>query len=89
MELALRDGPIEDVHAGRTCPTYHDQPQYSGITQSEMKKIMTNAVNSVYTLLKLQQDEPKVFAEFIQIGATFASDSDEPIFDTTLREFRE
>jgi len=51
VALAFRNGPIEDVHAGRTCPTCMGHPGYSRISDAEMKAIMKNAVNRVYALL--------------------------------------
>ncbi|HEV7218508.1 MAG: hypothetical protein ACHP8A_17420 [Terriglobales bacterium] len=50
----FRNGPIEDVHAGIKCPTCSGDKKYSHITQGEMKCIMKNAVNKVYTLLWLK-----------------------------------
>ena len=46
--LAFRNGPLEDVHAGRECPVCSGKPEYSHITRGEMKGIMKNAVNKVY-----------------------------------------
>src|SRR4029077_13328406 len=50
----FRNGPIEDVHAGIECPTCSGDEKYSHITQGEMKRIMKNAVDKVYTLLWLK-----------------------------------
>jgi hypothetical protein len=33
VALAFRNGPIEDVHAGKECPTCAANPEYSHITQ--------------------------------------------------------
>ncbi len=56
--LAFRNGPIEDVHAGKTCPTCNGKTGYSRISDDEMKLIMKNAVNRVYWLLRLKADDP-------------------------------
>src|SRR5580693_5587225 len=40
VALAFRNGPIENVHAGKTCPTCHGKAEYSHITQAEMRRIM-------------------------------------------------
>ena len=40
VALAFRNGPIENIHAGRPCPTCSDQAGYSRITDAEMKAIM-------------------------------------------------
>lgn len=51
VALAFRNGPIEDVHAGRECPTCAGKTEYSRITDAEMKNIMKNAVDTIYKLL--------------------------------------
>jgi hypothetical protein len=33
VTLAFRNGPIEDVHAGKVCPTCNGSPEYSHVTQ--------------------------------------------------------
>ena len=40
VSLAFRNGPIEDVHAGKPCPACNGKSDYSRITDSEMKLIM-------------------------------------------------
>lgn len=51
VALAFHNGPIEDLHAGRICPTCSADSSYSRISDDEMKKIMKQAVNKVYALL--------------------------------------
>lgn len=51
--LAFRNGPIEDLHTGKTCPSCGGQTGYSRISDDEMKLIMKNAVNHVYRLPSL------------------------------------
>ena len=46
VALAFRNGPIEDVHAGKECPTCAGKSEYSHLTQAEMKNIMKQAVDS-------------------------------------------
>jgi len=48
VALAFRNGPIEDVHAGKKCPACAGNHEYSHITQAEMKNIMKRAVDTVY-----------------------------------------
>jgi hypothetical protein len=57
--LAFRNGPIEDVHAGKECPLCAGKPEYSHITQDEMKTIMRQAVDTVYNLLWLKLNDPE------------------------------
>lgn len=54
VALAFRNGPIEDVHSGISCPTCGGKPEYSHISQEEMKDIMKRAVGTVYKLLWLR-----------------------------------
>src|SRR6202140_3415752 len=72
VALAFRNGPIEDMHAGKPCPACEGQPGYSPafaeakprhragrrISDPEMKAIMKNAVNRVYALLRLKATDP-------------------------------
>ena len=37
VALAFRNGPIENIHAGRPCPTCSGQAGYSRISDAEMK----------------------------------------------------
>ena len=83
VALAFRNGPIENVHAGETCPTCSGNHEYSGITDPEMKEIMKTAVNRVYTLLRLKQDEPEAFDALIQWGLLSTHRWDDPVFDPT------
>jgi hypothetical protein len=53
VALAFRNGPIEDLHAGKPCPACEGRTGYSRISDAEMKVIMKNAVNHVYKLLRL------------------------------------
>jgi len=51
VALAFRNGPIEDVHAGKECPTCAGKSEHSHITHAETKNIMKQAVDTVYKLL--------------------------------------
>jgi hypothetical protein len=61
VALAFRNGPIENVHAGKACPTCQGDPQYSHITQAEMRQIMKAAVDRLYTFLVLKQHDQKAY----------------------------
>lgn|GEM_PF-1440028 len=78
VALAFRNGPIEDVHGGKPCPTCYGQPGYSRITDAEMKLIMKNAVNRVYALLRLKSGDPDGYAREIAYGERCAASWDEP-----------
>jgi hypothetical protein len=78
VALAFRNGPIENVHAGKTCPTCSGNTEYSRITDAEMKLIMKNAVNRVYWLLKLNASDPGEYERQIAFGARYAAKWDDP-----------
>jgi hypothetical protein len=76
--LAFRNGPIEDVHAGKTCPTCNGKTGYSRISDDEMKLIMKSAVNRVYRLLRLKSDDPSTYAQQIAYGELCTLGWDDP-----------
>ena len=76
--LAFRNGPIEDLHAGRPCPACDGEEGYSRISDAEMKVIMKNAVNRVYSLLRLQADDPEGYERQIAYGERCTLNWDEP-----------
>ena len=51
VALAFRNGPIEDIHAGKPCPVCSGNPEISHISDAEMKTIMKSAVDTLYRLL--------------------------------------
>jgi hypothetical protein len=76
--LAFRNGPIEDLHAGKICPTCNGKPGYSRISNDEMKLIMKNAVNRVYRLLRLKSDNPDAYTKQIAYGERCTLGWDDP-----------
>jgi hypothetical protein len=78
VALALRNGPIEDVHAGKKCPICAGKSEYEHITQAEMKNIMKKAVDAVYRLLWLKENDPEKYAATIDFGKLYAASWDEP-----------
>ncbi|MGH9631736.1 MAG: hypothetical protein ACRD7E_25800 [Bryobacteraceae bacterium] len=78
VALAFRNGPIEDIHAGRPCPTCTGQASYSRITDAEMKLIMKNAVDHVYALLSLKVERPEEYECRIRLGERYTAKWDEP-----------
>jgi hypothetical protein len=76
--LAFRNGPIEDMHAGKTCPTCNGKTGYSRISDDEMKLIMKNAVNRLYRLLRLKVDDPDTYAQQIAYGERCTLSWDDP-----------
>lgn len=78
VALAFRNGPIEDLHAGRLCPTCTGQDGFSRITDDEMKLIMKHAVDHVYHLLLLREENPVEYESKISLGARYTAKWDEP-----------
>ena len=76
--LAFRNGPIEDLHAGKPCPACEGKAGYSRISAAEMKVIMKNAVNHVYKLLRLKADDPESYERQIAYGERCTANWDEP-----------
>ena len=76
--LAFRNGPIEDLHAGKPCPVCEGKASYSRISDAEMKTIMKNAVNQVYKLLRLRADDPEGYERQIAYGERCTLNWDEP-----------
>jgi high-affinity K+ transport system ATPase subunit B len=78
VALAFRNGPIEDIHAGKECPICAGKSEYSHITQTEMKNIMKGAVDTVYRLLSLKQNDPEKYNATIHLGSRYTQLWDEP-----------
>jgi hypothetical protein len=66
--FAFRNGPIEDLHAGKSSPLTAD-PSLSRITQAEMKEIMIEASEKLAFLLELRETEPETYKRFVQAYA--------------------
>jgi hypothetical protein len=77
--LAFRNGPIEDLHAGKTCPTCSRDSTYSRISDTEMKQIMKNAVDRVYSMLWMKQNKPIAYAAYLEFGCRNAKSWDDPV----------
>ena len=76
--LAFRNGPIEDVHAGKVCPVCNGSSEYSRITEVEMKAMMKSAVNAVYKLLWNRDHDSEAYRRSIEYGVRFTSRWDDP-----------
>ena len=78
VALAFRNGPIEDVHAGKACPTCAAGSGYSRISDAEMKLIMTSAVDRVFSLLLLRETDPEAYDRQLAFGARSSIGWDDP-----------
>jgi hypothetical protein len=78
VALAFRNGPIEDVHAGKLCPTCSAAPEYSRLTDDERRVIMKSAVNRIYGLRRLKNGDPGRYAREIAFAARYVTNWDDP-----------
>jgi hypothetical protein len=78
VALAFRNGPIEDLHTGRPCPTCAGHEGFSRITEDEMKAIMKYAVNHIYQLLVLREENPVEYEARIRHGDRYTANWDRP-----------
>jgi hypothetical protein len=76
--LAVRNGPIEDLHAGRPCTFCSGDREISHISDEEMKAIMKSAVNTLYRLLWLRDCDPGAYKEKLALGQRFTLHWDVP-----------
>lgn len=78
VALAFRNGPIEDIHAGKACSRCTGKAEYSHITDEEMKMLMKSAVDRVYSLLRMKAESPAEYELRIQFGTLYTASWDDP-----------
>jgi len=78
VALAFRNGPIEDLHAGKLCPTCSGEPQFSHISDEEMTTIMKSAVDTLYRLLWQRENDPEKYQRNIAFGLRYTMHWDDP-----------
>jgi hypothetical protein len=86
VALAFRNGPIEDLHAGRPCTVCSGNREISHITDEEMKAIMKSAVNTIYRLLWLRDADPVAYNEKLALGRRFTLHWDDPELKEPMRK---
>lgn len=64
VAFAFRNGPIEDLHAGKYSELLEDS-SFSRITDAEMKTLMLNACQKMEELLRLKESNPDEYYTFI------------------------
>ncbi len=62
---AFRNGPLEDLHAGKSSPLLTDD-SLSRITDAEMKALMINASETLACALALRETDPDKYRQFVQ-----------------------
>ncbi len=78
VALAFRNGPIEDLHAGKPCKVCSGNREISHISDEEMKAIMKSAVDALYRLLWLRGSDPAAYNEKLALGRRFTLHWDDP-----------
>jgi hypothetical protein len=78
VALAFRNGPIEDLHGGKTCPTCSGQPEFSYISVEQMKTVMKNAVDTLYRLLWQRKYDPNKYQRNVEFGLRYSRHWDGP-----------
>lgn len=65
VAYAFRNGPIEDLHAGKYSELLEDS-SLSRITDAEMKALMIEACQKMEELLRLKESDPDEYATFVR-----------------------
>lgn len=78
VALAFRNGPIEDVHAGKLCLTCGGRSEYSRVSDEQMKAIMKSAVNRLYSLLWQRENDVADYAKSLALGMKYSTRWDDP-----------
>ena len=78
VALAFRNGPIETLHTGRPCPACSGSAETSHITDEQMKHLMKSAVNALYRLLWLRENDPRSYQEQLALGRRYTLHWDDP-----------
>ena len=76
--LAFRNGPIEDLHAGKACEVCAGRPEFSHVSDDEMKRIMKAAVNAMYRLLWHWDRDLEAYVKSLAFGERYALHWDDP-----------
>jgi len=80
--LAFRNGPIEDLHAGKTCVVCAGRPEFSHVSDEEMKRIMKAAVNAMYRLLWQRDHDPEAYLKSLAFGERHTQKWGDPEIET-------
>ena len=85
VALAFRNGPIENFHAGKVCLTCDGNPEYSRITEEEMRSIMKSAVDRIYTYLLLKENDKAAYEALLILGEGYTTMWDKPVLTKAIR----
>jgi len=85
VALAFRNGPIEDLHGGKPCDACAGNQEISRISKDEMKAIMKSAVDTLYRLLWLRENNSAVYLEILAFGERNTINWDDPELEKPRR----
>ena len=78
VALAFRNGPIEDLHGGRLCPTCAGQPEFSHISDEEIKTVVKSAVDTLYRLIWQREYDTEKYRRNVEFGLRYTTHWDDP-----------
>jgi len=78
VALAFRNGPIENLHAGKPCAVCSGKSDISHISDEEMKLLMKSAVDALYRLLWMREHDPRSYDEQLALGRRYTLHWDDP-----------
>lgn len=78
VAYAFRNTHLENIHAGKKCLECSRDQEYSHISDEEMKKLMKQCVNKMYTALKLYFENPEDFQKLLGFSLNYTSNWDDP-----------
>ena len=77
--FAFRNGPLEDLHAGKVCSHCSGNAECSHLSDPEMKRLMQTAVNEVYRLLWQREHDPGAFYRRQALADRYTHHWDDPV----------
>jgi hypothetical protein len=77
--FAFRNGPLEDLHAGKACSHCSGNAEYSHISDPEMKLLMQTAVNEVHRLRWQREYAPGAFYRRQALADRYTHHWDDPV----------
>jgi hypothetical protein len=78
VAVAFRNGPIEDLHAGKPCTVCSGNREISHISDEEMKAIMKSAVNTLYRSCGSETEIPWPTTRIWALGRRHTQHWDDP-----------
>ena len=68
VAIAFRNGPLEDLHAGKPSELLED-PSLSRITDDEIRKLMIHSCDVLENLLRIKENDPERYYQYVKVQA--------------------